>query len=68
MEVLEYIPIKNGDRHVTVNCSELEVKMLLTFAINELINRGSISLLSPEDQEKLKGLEDLLESDAQGSA
>jgi hypothetical protein len=68
MEVVEYVPVQNGDRHVTVTCSELEVKMLLTFAINELINRGSISLLSQEDRDKLASMEQLLEADVQGSA
>ncbi len=68
MEVIEYVPLQHGDRHVTVNCSELEVKMLLTFALNELLNRGSMTLLSPEDQENLAGLEDLLKADVQGSA
>lgn len=68
MEVLEIVPIKNGDKMVNVNVNALECKMLLTFAINELINRGSISLLSPEDREKLKGLEDLLEREVGGNA
>lgn len=68
MEVVEVVPVNHGGRHVKVNCSEIEVKMLLTFAINELINRGSISLLSPEDRERLKGLEDLLSQEPQGNA
>lgn len=68
MEVFEIVQLQNGGKHVSVNLSDLECKMLLTFAIQELINRGSISLLSAEDQEKLKGLEELLESDVQGTA
>lgn len=68
MEVFEVVKMKNGENVVNCNLSELECKMLLTFAINELINRGSLSLLSAEDQEKLKGLEELLTTDAQGSA
>ena len=68
MEVIEYVPLQIGDRHVTVNCSETEVKMLLTFAINELMNRGSISLLSPEDQDKLASMEAFLDADVQGNA
>ena len=69
MEVFEVVKMKGtNDKMVNVNMSDLECKMLLTFALNELINRGSLTLLSPEDQEKLKGLEDLLTQDAQGSA
>ena len=68
MEVMEIVPIKSGDRVVKVHLSELECRMLLTFAINELINRGSISLLSPEDREQLKRLEGLLEAEVKGTA
>lgn len=68
MEVFEIVQLSNGGKNVSVNLSDLECKMLLTFAIQELINRGSISLLSPEDREKLQGLEELLESDVQGTA
>jgi hypothetical protein len=68
MEVFEVVQLAKGDKNVSVNVSDLECKMLLTFAINELINRGSITLFSPEDQEKIKGLEELLERDVQGSA
>ena len=68
MEVFEIVQMAKGDKMVNVNLSELECKMLLTFAVNELINRGSLTLLSDEDQERLKGLEELLTQDAQGSA
>lgn len=68
MEVTEIIPVQSGGKVVNVHLSDLECKMLLTFAINELINRGSISLLSPEDRDKLKSLESLLEQDIQGTA
>ena len=68
MEVFEIVKLVNGDKNVSVNLSDLECRMLLTFAIQELINRGSISLLSPDDREKLKGLEELLEADVQGTA
>lgn len=69
MEVFDVVQLTDGQgKHLQVHLSDLECKMLLTFAIQELINRGSITLLSPEDREKLKGLEDLLERDVQGSA
>lgn len=68
MEVFEVVQMAKGDKMVNVNISDLECKMLLTFALNELINRGSLTLLSEDDQEKLRGLEDLLTRDAQGSA
>lgn len=68
MEVFEIVKMKNGDKTVNCNMSDLECKVLLTFAINELINRGSLTLLSEEDQEKLKGLEELLIADVQGTA
>lgn len=68
MEVMEIVPIKSGERIVKVHLSELECRMLLTFAINELINRGSISLLSPDEREQLKRLEGLLEADVKGTA
>ena len=68
MEVFEVVKLAKGGKVVQVNISDLECQMLLTFAINQLIDRGSMTLLSPEDQEHAKGLEELLSRDTEGSA
>lgn len=68
MEVFETVKLERGGKVVQVSMSDLECQVLLTFAINELIDRGTLSLFSPEDQEKIKGLEELLTRDTEGSA
>ncbi len=69
MDVFDVVKIANAEGKIlSVQVSDLECKMLLTYAINELINRGSLSLLSPEDREKLRGLESLLEQEVKGNA
>lgn len=68
MEVTEVVPIIHNGKQLTVTMTEVEVRMVLTFGLNELLSRGSISLISPEDRDQLSKLEDLLESDVGGNA
>lgn len=68
MEVFEVVKLRNGDKAISAELSDLECKMLLTYAINSLLDRGSLTLLTDEDQIKLQGLQELLTAETKGSA
>jgi hypothetical protein len=68
MEVFEIVNLKHGNKSISVDLSDLECKMLLTYAINSLLDRGSLALLTDEDRTRLQGLQELLTTQTQGTA
>lgn len=68
MEVFEVVNLQRDGRNVAINLSETETKTLLTFAIQELMNRGVMTLLSEEERKNMEQMESLLQTDAQGNA
>jgi hypothetical protein len=52
---------------IELNLSEVEMQMLLAYAINDLMSRGSATLYVEEDAKKLEKLEEFLQMQTQGS-
>jgi hypothetical protein len=52
---------------IEVSLNETELQMLLSYGINDLLNRGAMSLFSPEDAAKMNELEAFLNMEAEGS-
>jgi ABC-type uncharacterized transport system ATPase subunit len=51
---------------IELELNEVEMQMLLAYAINDLLNRGSATLFSEEEAEKLEKLEEFLQMQTQG--
>jgi hypothetical protein len=49
-----------------VELNEVEMQMLLAYAINDLLNRGSATLFSEEEAGKLEKLEEFLQMETTG--